>query len=116
MLVSKIKGFMENENKAENFFDKFGLQVTSGDVSEGTTYPIYAMITKILSDEVGSVQVELNFNIRANLTISDPDKIETLRERAFEPGIFISTVVNNGTEIEVDCHTIVFGKKDLPMV
>ena len=103
------------DNKQEGFFEKLGLQVSQGNVTEGDTYPIYAMITKILCEEAGAVQVELNFNIKANLTINDREKIETLKERAFEPAIFISTVVNTD-EIEVDCHTILFGKKDLPMV
>ena len=46
------------ENK-ENFFEKFGLEVSTGDVEVGQTYPIYGMITKILSEAVGSVVVEI---------------------------------------------------------
>ena len=50
-----------------NFFDKFGLEVQSGTVAIGQTYPIYGIITKIISDVPGSVIVELNFNIQAEL-------------------------------------------------
>lgn len=99
------------ENK-ENFFDKFGLEVTSGDVEVGQTYPIYGMITKVLSETEGSVIVEINFAIKATMTIPDATKIELLKERAFEPGIFVSTVTSkDDSGISVDCATVVFGKR-----
>ena len=58
---------MENENtgKEQNFFDKFGLEVTAGDVEIGKTYPIYGMITKILSEAPGQVVVEFSAPQRA---------------------------------------------------
>lgn len=103
---------MESSNNKENFFEKFGLEVTSGEVEIGQTYPIYGMITKILSEAPGSVLVELNFSIRANMTIPDSTKVELLKERAFEPGIFVATVTSkNDDGIIVDCSTVVFGKK-----
>ncbi len=102
---------MESENKDPNFFEKFGYEVKFGEVEVGTTYPLYGMITKILDDTPGHVVVEINFAITANMTIPDMDKIELLKQRAFEPGIFVSTVVHKGPKIEVDCSTVVFGKK-----
>lgn len=99
------------ENKDPNFFEKFGLEVTTGEVEIGQTYPIYGMITKILNDTPGSVAVEINFSITANMAIPDKDKIELLKERAFEPGIFVSTVVSKDSGIRVDCSTVVFGKR-----
>ena len=99
------------ENKENNFFEKFGLEVTSGEVEIGQTYPIYGMITKVLNDTPGSVVVEINFSIRANMAIPDMDKIELLKERAFEPGIFVSTVLAKEDFISVDCSTVVFGKR-----
>jgi hypothetical protein len=45
------------------------------------------------------------------MSIPDPAKIELLKERAFEPGIFVSTVTNKGPNVEVDCSTVVFGKR-----
>jgi hypothetical protein len=62
------------ENK-ENFFEKFGLEVTTGDVEVGETYPIYGMITKVLSETPGSVIVEINFSIKATMTIPDTLKV-----------------------------------------
>jgi hypothetical protein len=101
---------MENTGDL-NFFEKFGLEVTAGDVQIGQTYPIYGMITKILDDTPGSVRVEINFSIKANMAIPDDDKIQLLKERAFEPGIFVSTVTSKDEGINVDCSTVVFGKR-----
>lgn len=99
------------ENK-ENFFEKFGLEVTAGEVEIGQTYPIYGMITKVIEETQGSVVVELNFSIRANMTIPDQTKIELLKERAFEPGIFVATVTRkDDSGVHVDCSTVVFGKR-----
>ena len=95
----------------QNFFDKFGLEVTSGEVEIGQTYPIYGMITKVLDDTPGKVVVELNFNIKANMAIPDTSKVNLLKERAFEPGIFVSTVTKKDDGVEVDCSTVVFGRR-----
>ncbi len=99
------------ESKEQNFFEKYGLEVSSGEVEVGQTYPIYGMITKLLSDEPGNVVVEINFSIRANMAIPDTDKINLLKQRAFEPGIFVSTVKSKDDGITVDCSTVVFGKR-----
>ena len=101
----------ENQNNEQNFFEKFGLEVSSGEVEIGQTYPIYGMITKFISDAPGSVVVELNFSITANMAIPDSDKIEILKQRAFEPGIFVSTVTQKEGGVIVDCSTVVFGRK-----
>jgi len=102
---------MENENKDQNFFEKFGLEVSSGDVEIGKTYPIYGMITNLLNETPGEVIAEINFNIKARMAIPDQDKVDILKERAFEPGIFVSTIVSKDGGIEVDCSTVVFGKR-----
>jgi len=102
---------MENENKEQNFFEKFGLEVTSGEVEIGQTYPIYGMITKIIDETPGNVLVEINFAIRASMQIPDRDKVEVLKQRAFEPGIFVSTVTSKEEGIVVDCSTVVFGRR-----
>jgi hypothetical protein len=102
---------MENE-KNENFFEKFGLEVSTGEVEVGSTYPIYGMITKMLDDTPGAVVAEINFSIRANMSIPDKDKIELLKQRAFEPGIFVSTIKSKDESgICVDCSTVVFGRR-----
>ena len=69
------------------------------------------MITKIVDETPGQVVVEINFSIRANMSIPDKEKVDLLKERAFEPGIFVSTVTCKEPKIEVDCSTVVFGKR-----
>jgi len=85
--------------------------VTTGEVEIGQTYPIYGMITKLLDETPGKVLVEINFSIKANMAIPDKDKIELLKQRAFEPGIFVSTVTSKDNGIAVDCSTVVFGRR-----
>lgn len=102
---------MESSNKEANFFEKFGLEVTTGEVEVGQIYPIYGMITDFISEVLGEVEVMINFSIRARMMISDQKGLNTLRERALEPGIFISTVTSKDDGIRVDCQTVVFGRK-----
>ena len=101
----------ESINRDPNFFEKFGLEVTSGEVEVGQTYPIYGMITRVLDETPGNVLVEINFSIIASMAIPEAKKIEILKERAFEPGIFVSTVRSKTDGVKVDCSTVVFGKK-----
>ena len=93
------------------FFDEFGLEVVNGDVEVGQTYPLFGMITKVLEESPGKIRLELNFNIVANVTVEDEKRVELLRERAFESGIFVSTVVAKDPSIEVNCQTIIFGRR-----
>lgn len=102
---------MDSANNKENFFERYGLEVSTGEVEVGGTYPIYGMITKFLGDEEGKIKVELNFSIEATMSIPDETKINLLKERAFEPGIFVSTVTSKDGGVKVECSTVVFGKK-----
>jgi hypothetical protein len=45
------------------------------------------------------------------MTIPDQEKVEILKQRAFEPGIFVSTVTSKENGIVVDCSTVVFGRR-----
>lgn len=97
--------------KEKDLFQEFGLEVQPGDVSVGGTYPLFGMITQVLEDRPGLIVCELNFGIRANLFISNDELRATVKERIFESGIFVSTIVNKEPSIEVNCRTVVFGKK-----
>ena len=99
------------QNESGDFFEKFGLEVSAGEVEVGQTYPIYGMITKLLNDAPGEIIVEINFSIQAKMSIPDQSKVELLKQRAFEPGIFVSTIVSKDPKVVVDCSTVVFGKK-----
>lgn len=100
-----------NKIGEDNFFDKFGLEVQRGEVEVGQSYPIYGMITKIIEDTPGKVVVEINYSIKANLSIAKEEQVNIIKARAFEPGIFVSTVVTKTPTLEVDCSTVVFGRK-----
>lgn len=104
------------ESKSSALFDKLGLEVTSTHVEKGKTYWIYGCITKFIDDSPDNVVVEINFSIRAHITLQSPEKVELLKERAFESGIFVCTIVNSESGIDADCHTVVFGKKQTVMV
>jgi hypothetical protein len=95
----------------KNLFEEFGLEVKQGEVEVGGTYPIFGMITKILDDTPGNVIVELNFGIVAKMTVGDSAKVEVLKERCFETGIFVSTITRKEPSIEAECRLVVFGKR-----
>jgi len=95
----------------KNFFEEFGLEVAQGDIQIGSTYPIFGMITNVINDTPGEVLVEINFNIQARMKITDAVRIDMLKERAFESGIFVSTIVAKKPAIEVECQTVIYGRR-----
>lgn len=99
------------QGEEEDLFGKLGLHVAAGEVEIGKTYPIFGMITKLISDEPGNVICEINNSIRAKMNVNDAEKVNVLKERAFESGIFVSTVVAKSPSVEVDCQVVIFGKK-----
>ncbi len=80
------------------------------EVEIGQTYPIFGMITAILSHNDAEVLLEINQNIHAHVQLSEPDKLDLLRQRAFETGIFVSKILSTEPIIKVDCRTIIFGR------
>lgn len=99
-------------HKEETFFEKYGLEVGFGEVEVGNTYPIYGMITKFIDDSIDNIIVEVNENITVKMAIPSQEKIDILKKRAFQPGIFVSKVleINENTGIVVECSTVIFGK------
>lgn len=93
------------------FFEQMGLCISQGDVAVGETYPIFGMITRFISEEPGDVVAEINFNIRARINLHDQDRLGILKERAFESGIFVSTVIAKEPTVEVECSTVIFGRR-----
>lgn len=104
LAVYLLGGAMQNK-------DELKMEVFQREVQVGATYPIFGMITEIEEHESGAIYAQINSNIRARLNQIDHGKLEFLRERAFESGIFVSTVTAKGEKIEVDCKTIIFGHK-----
>lgn len=95
----------------ENLFDQLGLEVAHGDVEVGNTYPIFGMITRLIDDTPGHVVAEINHSIIANMNVTEASRVEILKERAFESGIFVSTVVQKEPKVEVDCQVVIFGRR-----
>lgn len=95
----------------EDLFEELGLQVAPSEVEVGKTYPIFGVITKILNDQPGEVLVELNYSITAHMTVSEASRVELLKERAFESGIFVCTILSKEPAVEVDCQVVIFGRK-----
>lgn len=100
----------------ENLFEKLGLKVDSAVPEVGETYPLYGIITNIISESDGALEVVLNFNIKLKLNVKDAEQRNIIRERAFEPGIFVTNILKkyeDGEDFSFagDCTTVVFGKK-----
>ena len=106
--------------KEKDFFEKFGLEVSKGQVEVGQTYPVYGAITNFLKEDPESdIVVEVNFYMKLILSLPTEDreeKVALLKERAFETGIFVTEVLDNDLDDEKHsvlgrCSTIVFGRK-----
>lgn len=103
---------MNDENQQKNLFDELGLDVAYADVTLGVTYPIYGAITKFLDTTPGSIVVLINDHIEATMNVVDEQKIELLKNRCFDPGIFVCTFTQTLPELKADCSTVVFGKNN----
>ncbi len=106
------EGYMKAVEKEGSIasIEELGLEVKKGEVEIGGTYPIFGMLTSIEELENGNVIAKINYNITANLLISDRSRLDVLKSRAFETGIFVSTVISKEPEICVDCQAVIFGK------
>lgn len=101
--------------KPENLLGKWGIFIDEAEVEVGKEYPIYGFITKIINDTVGAVEIEVNYNISLSCHIESVENINTLKSRAFEPGIFFTTITSK-TPICGTCGVIVFGRMNVPSV
>ena len=103
---------MDNLKRSDEkcLFDELGLEVAHGQVSGGNTYPLFGMITRLTKDESGEVVAEINNHIIATINIKDQERVDVLKQRAFETAIFVSTVVALEPQLKVECRAIIFGK------
>lgn len=99
---------MSNE---EDDKQKFPFEFKMATPEIGKTYPIYGMITEIISEQ--PLIIIINDSIEGTCVVEDPEKINLVKSRAFEPGIFVTKIENqleDGMYIGT-VETIVFGKK-----
>ena len=109
----------DEESKEKNLFESMGLEIQSSKVEVGKSYPIYGMVTDIL-ENVNSLYVVVNYHIKLKIEKATEDKVNLLRERALDPGIFVVTITEMSEQDEFleenitifgDCSTIIYGKR-----
>lgn len=97
--------------------NSFKSEIVTKDPQIGETWPLYGAITKFISEIPNAIIVEINGNIRAQLNINTKTDVELLKEYAFEPAIFISTVTAKEKEFtSVSCSTVIIGQRVAPLV
>lgn len=111
LVTKKINIFMDNDQQ-KNLFDELGLGVQFVDVELGGVYPIYGVITKFINDVPGNIVVLINDNIEATMNLADDKLIQTLKNRSFDPGIFVCVITQTKPTICADCSTVIFGKNN----
>ena len=103
---------MDNLQRKTNddLFSELGLAVSEGKVEVGKVYPIFGMITEIVELEGDDVTVEINHQIRARLKIRSEERLEVLKQKAFESGIFVAKILELEPQIQVECQAVIFGR------
>ena len=95
-----------------DLFAELGIAVAEGNVEIGKVYPIFGMITAIdeAGNETNRVTVEINHNILAKMNLKSTERVNLLKERAFETGIFVAKILELEPQIKVDCQAVIFGR------
>jgi hypothetical protein len=77
----------------------------------GRTYPVYGMITEIISEK--PLVIRVNNQLEGTCLVEDQDKIDLVKSRSMEPGIFITTFEGQKEDGMYfgTVKTIVFGRK-----
>jgi hypothetical protein len=103
-----------NTNKT---FHELGMEIVEGQPKVGDTVPMYGMITNILAETENNLVVEVNYNIKLTINNSTKENIQIVKERIFEPGIFIVTITNffqdkiQSHAYEAISKTVIFGRR-----
>jgi hypothetical protein len=106
--MSDDEDFDDTENKKpENF--PFNFQMVEPEI--GKVYPIYGMITEIISEKPFTILI--NNQIEGVCTLEDPEKIQTVKNRMLECGIFLTKIESkkDNNVFVGQIETIIFGKK-----
>lgn len=101
--------FESDEGVLESI-DELGIRLGSTEVEVGETYPIYGVITGVEELGDGNVLAIINHSIKVEMYISKQDRLEVLKSRAFESGIFVGTVKQKEPELILECQAVIFGK------
>ena len=77
----------------------------------GKKIPILGYLSEIVSIEEDYSLIKINKNITARININSQEKLDLLKQYAFEKAVFVSTVLSTSPEVYVECETVIFGKK-----
>lgn len=91
-------------------FNAYQTRMTNEALKIGQTYPIEGMITDVTLSKLGAIEIEINKHILARLWNSDKNDVEFLKAKAFEPGVFLSTVTAIEPRLELDCQAVFFNE------
>lgn len=94
----------------EDLFSELGLAISEGKIEIGKVYPIFGMITEILDCSGTDVIVQINHQINARLKIKSAQRLEVLKQKAFESGIFVAKILELEPQIKVECQAVIFGR------
>jgi hypothetical protein len=103
---------MSNENQDKNLFEELGLSVQFADVNLGDSYPVYGTITKFINESPGNIVVLINDQIETTMNLVEEDKIQVLKNRCFDPGIFVCTITQKDPVLKAECSTVIFGRNN----
>lgn len=95
----------------DSLFEKLGLEVGAGKVEVGSTYPLFGCITQIIEEEDSNPVCVLNESIKLHMKPGQ-ELLDTVKDRLFESGIFISEITHvSDEEIVANCLTVIYGRK-----
>lgn len=94
----------------DDLLQKYNLRIEPSEIQIGKTYPLYGMVTKIIDESLENFTIELNYQITLKCFVKNAQSVDTIKERAFEPGIFV-TEITSVEPVAGNCGTIVFGRK-----
>lgn len=103
---------MESILNREELVDNLGLVATMKEVEIGGVYPVYGVITRVIESLDGTVEVEINHDIKVEMSVQDSSKLDLIKSRAFEAGIFVSEVVSVEPQLRIKCSAVIFGKSN----
>ena len=84
------------------------VEVADAEIQVGKSYPIYGSITKIFHVSREGVLVELNHRLHLQFNLADKESVERIKAHAFEPGIFVTTITEVGSQFKGECTQAIF--------
>lgn len=88
-----------------------GITVSGIAVNVGEKHFLFGIITKLEEHEDGSATCLLNNQVDLHLE-PNPQRLDVIKDRIFETGIFYSEITSISEEkIEANCMSVIYGRK-----